>query len=240
MPARSRWRSAAAPIDDRLPDWLAPLPDAGSSAPPTRWAIEERGIPGAELMERAGAGLAALLPSRAPEGRVVVVCGKGNNGGDGLVGGPAAARAGPRRRRAAARRPRRAAAATPGPTSSACPGPVRDPFAAVELEGAAAIVDAILGTGFSGEPREPAAAAIEAINAAGRAAPWCSPAMFPAASTPPPARSRDPPSAPPPPPPSTPRKPGLWIAPGKDHAGDGRGDRHRDPRRRAGDPRGRA
>ena len=35
------------------------------------------------------------------------------------------------------------------------------------LEGAGAVVDAIFGTGFDGEPREPAAAAIEAINRCG-------------------------------------------------------------------------
>ena len=34
------------------------------------------------------------------------------------------------------------------------------------LEGATVIVDAIFGTGFSGEPRDPAASAIEAINSA--------------------------------------------------------------------------
>ena len=36
-------------------------------------------------MERAGAGLAELVDARAPDGPVAVVCGKGNNGGDGLV-----------------------------------------------------------------------------------------------------------------------------------------------------------
>ena len=35
------------------------------------------------------------------------------------------------------------------------------------LEGSGAVVDAIFGTGFSGAPREPAAAAIEAINRCG-------------------------------------------------------------------------
>src|SRR4051794_25796348 len=50
-----------------------------------RWAIEERGVPSLDLMERAGAGLAALGMEGAPEGRVAIVCGKGNNGGDGLV-----------------------------------------------------------------------------------------------------------------------------------------------------------
>lgn len=45
------------------------------------------GVPGSELMERAGAGAAEALRARLrpADGTVVVVCGKGNNGGDGLV-----------------------------------------------------------------------------------------------------------------------------------------------------------
>src|SRR5918911_3282013 len=50
-----------------------------------RWAIEEKKIPSADLMERAGEGLARVVAARAPAGRIVVVCGKGNNGGDGIV-----------------------------------------------------------------------------------------------------------------------------------------------------------
>ena len=69
----------------RLPDWLDPLPDAQEQRALDEWAIGERGIPGIELMERAGTGLAELAGSLAPAGRIVVVCGKGNNGGDGLV-----------------------------------------------------------------------------------------------------------------------------------------------------------
>ena len=68
-----------------LPDWLHPLPDAGEQRALDEWAIGERGIPGLGLMERAGTGLADLVGELAPAGRVVVVCGKGNNGGDGLV-----------------------------------------------------------------------------------------------------------------------------------------------------------
>lgn len=53
-----------------------------------RITIQEIGIPGAVLMEQAGKACAEeaerLLPAGHP-GRVAVVCGKGNNGGDGLV-----------------------------------------------------------------------------------------------------------------------------------------------------------
>ena len=65
--------------------WLTPLPDAEAMRATDRWAIEERGIPSLELMERAGEGLAALVAEVAPDGPVAIVCGKGNNGGDGLV-----------------------------------------------------------------------------------------------------------------------------------------------------------
>ena len=42
-------------------------------------------MPALQLMERAGEGLARVVAKHAPAGRIAVVCGKGNNGGDGLV-----------------------------------------------------------------------------------------------------------------------------------------------------------
>ncbi|MEA2281777.1 MAG: ADP-dependent NAD(P)H-hydrate dehydratase / NAD(P)H-hydrate epimerase, partial [Solirubrobacteraceae bacterium] len=148
-----------------LPEWLEPLPDAELMRATDRWAIEEQGIPAAELMERAGAGLARMIASRAPTGRVAIVCGKGNNGGDGLV---------------AARLLREAGRAVDvlavwpvdefGPDAAEqaakLPGAPPEPFAAARLEHASLVVDALLGTGFGGAPREPASSAIEAINAA--------------------------------------------------------------------------
>src|SRR5262245_30546718 len=50
-----------------------------------RAAIEEYGIPGAVLMENAGRGTAELLRALGAKGKVCICCGKGNNGGDGLV-----------------------------------------------------------------------------------------------------------------------------------------------------------
>jgi hypothetical protein len=70
---------------DALPDWLIALPDAETMRAIDRWAIEQQGVPGLDLMERAGASVTRAVEVHCADGPVVVVCGKGNNGGDGLV-----------------------------------------------------------------------------------------------------------------------------------------------------------
>jgi NAD(P)H-hydrate epimerase len=51
-----------------------------------RRTIEDVGLPGALLMENAGAAVARVIEERFPEARrPLVVCGKGANGGDGFV-----------------------------------------------------------------------------------------------------------------------------------------------------------
>ena len=147
-----------------LPDWLTPLPDAERMRAIDRWAIDERGVPSLELMERAGAGVTRALERLVPDGPVAVVCGKGNNGGDGLVvarllrdaGRPVTVIcAGPPQdlRGDAEANLRR----LPGPA------PVALGHARGELGKAGAIVDALLGTGFAGEPHGAVLEAIEAI-----------------------------------------------------------------------------
>jgi hydroxyethylthiazole kinase-like uncharacterized protein yjeF len=129
--------------------WLTPLFDAEGIRAVDRWAIEEQGVPSAQLMEAAGTALAEVVAGLSPQGPVRIVRGKGNNGGDGEV---------------AARHLRRMGFEVE--VANLWSGEVADDLDAW-LAGAGAVVDAIFGTGFSGAPREPAAAAIDAINRCG-------------------------------------------------------------------------
>jgi ADP-dependent NAD(P)H-hydrate dehydratase / NAD(P)H-hydrate epimerase len=145
-------------------DWLDPLYEAAEMRAVDAWAIEEQGVPSLDLMERAGVGLARVAAQAARTGPVRIVVGKGNNGGDGLVAARvlredghevevlATAPLGELRGDALANLER-------------LPGDPPDPFDAGSLAGSGVVVDALLGTGFEGVPREPLAGAIAAINA---------------------------------------------------------------------------
>ncbi len=50
-----------------------------------RRALTEYGISGRALMEHAGRGAAEIITRECPGLRILVICGKGNNGGDGFV-----------------------------------------------------------------------------------------------------------------------------------------------------------
>lgn len=66
--------------------WLdPPLFDADAIRAVDRWAIEEQGVPSPRLMRAAASALAEAVAGLSPQGPVRVICGKGNNGGDGLV-----------------------------------------------------------------------------------------------------------------------------------------------------------
>jgi hydroxyethylthiazole kinase-like uncharacterized protein yjeF len=147
-----------------LPDWLDPLHDAAEMRACDAWAIDERGVPSLDLMERASLGLARLTARLALPGLPIrVVVGGGNNGGDGL----AAARLLREEGRAVdvlAVAPLDKLSGDARVQLDRLPGEPPEPFDAARLAGSGAIVDAILGTGFAGEPRGAAAAAIVAIN----------------------------------------------------------------------------
>jgi len=202
-----------------LPDWLEPLPDAAAQRALDAWAIEQRHVPGLELMERAGRGLADVVAQRVPEGVIAIVCGRGNNGGDGFVAARLLREAGrevdvqllgaPRDLRGDARA-----------NCERLPGAPPRPFHPGSLMEVAGIVDAVLGTGSSGAPRGEALDAVETMVAAaergipvvacdvpsgvdastgevaGPAVHAVATATFHAG------------------------KPGLWIAPGKQRAGE--------------------
>jgi ADP-dependent NAD(P)H-hydrate dehydratase / NAD(P)H-hydrate epimerase len=143
--------------------WLDPLFEAAEMRAADAWAIETQGVPSLDLMERAGLGLARVTAAAARPGPVRVVVGKGNNGGDGLVVARLLREDGHEVDVLAAADPAdlRGDART---NLERLPGPSPEPFSPERLERSGVVVDAILGTGFEGSPREPLASAIAAIN----------------------------------------------------------------------------
>jgi ADP-dependent NAD(P)H-hydrate dehydratase / NAD(P)H-hydrate epimerase len=134
------------------------------------WEIEKRRVAGFTLMTRAAEGALKVLRARWPQARrVAVVCGAGNNGGDGYVLARLARAAGldalvlaaapPDKLDGDARRAQEEWLATGGSAH---------PFAADALSGCDVIVDALLGIGLTGAPRPQTLAVIRAINAAKR------------------------------------------------------------------------
>jgi len=131
-----------------------------------RRCIEDVGIPGVVLMHSAGEAVFREV-DRGPVG---VVCGKGNNGGDGFVVARLALLAGHDTRVVLVAEPEaiRGDAATfmrvyqnvGGPMQSVVDaGPVA--AAVAGLKDCGVVVDALLGTGITGEVRGPMRAAIE-------------------------------------------------------------------------------
>jgi NAD(P)H-hydrate epimerase len=152
-----------------LESWLEPLFDAEGMRALDSWAITEQGVPSLELMESAGRGLGDMAAAMAPNGRIVVVAGRGNNGGDGLVAA--------RLLRDAGRDVDVLLAGGSGEFSPDAranlerlgePAPLELPGARVASD-ATLLIDALLGTGASGAPRGPVAAAIELIASSGLA-----------------------------------------------------------------------
>ncbi len=148
--------------------WLEPLYDAAGMGATDRWAIEDEGVPSLELMEAAGRALAEATAAVTGPGPIRVVCGKGNNGGDGLVAARHLVESGYEVEVLMLWDPE-----TLSPDAQVnyrlLEGVevLEGEGALGRLPGSGAIVDAVLGTGFEGEPRSPVSEAIEAINDSG-------------------------------------------------------------------------
>ena len=129
---------------------------------------QELGIPGTVLMERAGAAMAQeILDSHAPL-RTLVVCGGGNNGGDGFVIARELHRAGVEVAVIATKEEYEGDPATNFEILRNLGVEVHGPETLAELlDETDLVVDALLGTGFSGEVREKEAALIRQLNDAG-------------------------------------------------------------------------
>jgi NAD(P)H-hydrate epimerase len=134
-----------------------------------RRAIHELGIPGYELMTRAGHATLNMLRALWPAARsITVLCGPGNNGGDGYVVARVA--------RAQSLRATVVALGEPGALAGdarrayedfAAAGGRCEPWSRSALE-SDVIVDALFGTGLTREIGGEAAAMIDAVNASGR------------------------------------------------------------------------
>ena len=140
-----------------------------------RAAIEKHRIPSLTLMERAGQGVARAVLSLSPggDGVVVVFCGRGNNGGDGLVAARLLREAG---REIfvivlADRDELSPDARTNWDRLAPLTARIATPRSAADLAalmpciaGASLAIDAIFGTGLDRPATGVAAAAIEALN----------------------------------------------------------------------------
>ncbi len=129
-------------------------------------AIKGQGIPGITLMRRAAQASFDCMTALWPHaGSVQVLCGKGNNGGDGYLLADIAHKRGMEvvvfQLGDATKVSGDAALALQQATAN---GVVLAPYAPGCLRDDAVVVDAMLGTGLTGEVREPVSQAIAEVN----------------------------------------------------------------------------
>jgi hydroxyethylthiazole kinase-like uncharacterized protein yjeF len=156
---------------------MIPVLTADQMRKADRITIEEIGLPGAVLMENAGTAVAEAIRERYPDARsIVVLCGKGNNGGDGFVVVRKLREFGAQALLLGRRGDVKGDALTHLLACERSGGPVlevttADEWAAVAGDVASAdlLVDALLGTGLRARASGPAAAGIEALLRAAEA-----------------------------------------------------------------------
>lgn len=139
-------------------------------------ASQQFGVPSVVLMENAGRGVADTLERLGIAGPVVIACGKGNNAGDGfVVARHLDLRGYPVRVLVWAELAELTGDAAINYRIVEKSGIPLEVFGAQHdaarlrraLDGAAWVVDALLGTGAHGAPRPPLDAVIDTLNAAG-------------------------------------------------------------------------
>jgi NAD(P)H-hydrate epimerase len=146
--------------------WLEPALTADEMRALDRWAIEHERIPSLDLMERAGAEVARAIMALDIDGPVRIVCGRGNNGGDGLVVARILREHGLSADALLLFAPEELSEDARANLERVEALPVAAEQLSAALEHSSVVVDAMLGTGFTGSPRPPLDRAIEAINAA--------------------------------------------------------------------------
>ena len=143
-------------------------------------AVTRYGMVGLMLMENAGRNAAALIDDTyGPTGSAFIVCGPGNNGGDGFVIARHLANRGWRVRLLLAgatdklsddARVNHGVARAMGLPITVAPDAAAQAAALADLGTDDVLVDALLGTGFAGAVRSPQAELIQALNARPRRA----------------------------------------------------------------------
>ena len=126
---------------------------------------EALGVPVATLMDNAGKAVADLLEEQFPDKHILFVCGPGNNGGDGFA---AALRMNPKRVEVALlKKPSSIHTDVARERYSLLECPIRE-YSSDILREFDVIVDCALGTGISGEVRDPYLTFINDANASGK------------------------------------------------------------------------
>lgn len=131
--------------------------------------IEQHQVPSYTLMTRAAEAALRILRERWPQARrIAVVCGAGNNGGDGYVLARLARSVGLEARvLATVPADKLSGDARRAQQQWLAAGGTAQPFSSDALADHDLIVDGLLGIGLSGAPRPDTVAVIQAINAAG-------------------------------------------------------------------------
>ncbi|MFC1587272.1 NAD(P)H-hydrate epimerase, partial [Planctomycetota bacterium] len=140
-----------------------------------RAAIEDYGVPGVVLMENAGRAAAELFAAQLQPGeRVLITCGRGNNGGDGFVIARHLQNAGFRVQVMITTDEENIKTSADAWTNYAIIKKMNVPLARYTVEklesflaAADVVVDALLGTGTRGEVRQPVAGIIGSLNRSG-------------------------------------------------------------------------